>query len=288
MSARWEVIFDVSRGQSLVSSEHRTQWRANAKARRMNRFSTMTYSVREKETNEYWTAAGDRDDSNTGTGVSFATGGPIYSGTFTPGSFSGLTLKTNQISMAKPADDPAIKESTSEIPILAYKVAGLVWLPNQGPKFAPLNQGGTYGADEDARCNGNPYGITFTFRAYPGATRTEEHEAPALKCACGFYACTDLSMLEGGAAILEVELSGKVIVCERGYRAGHQRVIRAHLRGCHYCGLTPSVASFESECELRLRCAQHTDTTPSVPIADLTALLGVAVDVDSSVREMSA
>jgi hypothetical protein len=229
-------------------------------------------------------AARDRDYPYAGASLaSFAAGGPI------PGSLitSGSSLRFNVTPFGHPSPpEPGIKESTSEIPILAYKVARLIWLPNQGPSFAPLNHASfygaqiAYGADADARCLADP-----TFRSYGRSFAPTPHgPCPSLNCSCGFYACTDLDMLQGGEAILEVELSGRVIVCEHGYRAGHQRVIRAHLRGCFYCGRTPSTASFEPKGELLLRCATHADATPSVPIADLTDLLGVPVDVDSSVR----
>lgn len=190
---------------------------------------------------------------------------------------------------------PGLKESEAEIPILAYKVAGLAWWPNLGPRFRPLNQQNFYEADEDAVCN-RPredfarysMHLGISPNAYRSFPRVGAHAAPSVECSCGFYGCTEQSMLEGGVAILEVEFTGRVVVCERGYRAGHQRVIRCHLRGCHYCGDAPTTVSFEAKHQLCLRCDEHATTEPSISIAKLGSLLGVPVDVDKSVKKVSA
>jgi hypothetical protein len=86
--------------------------------------------------------------------------------------------------------------------------------------------GGVYGAVAKAEC---PFG--------------RGHDAPEPACTCGFYAVeTDdelwrLGCDEPDLAVLEVELSGRVIEHEHGYRASHQRVraIRMHRR-CSRCG----------------------------------------------------
>jgi hypothetical protein len=281
MNERWEVVYGA------VSDLHHGWYRSQRRAERVARHWTrlmpnLPHRVKKEDVDEHRSATRDRDDSNTvASGITFATGGSFHTGASIV-SRPGVIFTGHIASVVQ--EPLELKESTSEIPILAYKVARLVWLPNQGPRLASLNQGRWYAADADATCSLS----IFTIRSAgsvltPMAAKRDDHDSPVNGCSCGFYACTDLSMLEGGAAILEVELSGRVIVCERGYRAGHQRVIRAHLRGCHYCGQAPSVASFEADCELRLRCEQHADATPSTPISDLSKLLGVPVDVDSSV-----
>lgn len=238
-----------------------------------------------RERNEHRRAARDRDDPDPF--ASFVAGAPIYSsGTLTFHTGTGLNVTPFNAAPEK----KGLKESTAEVPILAYKVARLVWMPNLGPTFAPLNTTTrfgsvmVYGSDADAICVvENVY-----YRSRYDVPRAVHGACPSVDCSCGFYACTDQSMLNGGHAILEVELSGRVIVCERGYRAGHQRVIRAHLRGCYFCGVAPSVASFEPENELRLRCAAHIEATPTIPVEELTRLLGVPVDVDKSVHAEDA
>lgn len=213
------------------------------------------------------------------------------------GSFTSYGASSHSFATGGPIGAPVpLKESTSEIPILAYKVANLAWLPNRGARFAPLNQGGTYTADEESECRAgmmSGFIVSTSVFGVPSPpvvpSSAGKSHSPDPSCTCGFYACTDLSMLDGGMAVLEVELSGRVIVCERGYRAGHQRVIRAHLRGCHYCGFTPSVVSFEDNYTLQLRCDQHAiPNAPSLSIADLGSALGVPVDVESSVKTREA
>ena len=86
--------------------------------------------------------------------------------------------------------------------------------------------GGVYGATAKADC---PFG--------------RGHDAPEPACTCGFYAvATDDELWRLGGdepdlAVLEVELSGRVIEHEHGYRASHQRIrtVRMHRR-CSRCG----------------------------------------------------
>jgi hypothetical protein len=65
--------------------------------------------------------------------------------------------------------------------------------------------------------------------------------APKVDCTCGFYAVDDLSdlidhPLVPGVASLEVELYGRVIRHQRGYRAGRQRVLAVNLDPtCNHC-----------------------------------------------------
>ena len=69
------------------------------------------------------------------------------------------------------------------------------------------------------------------------------HEAPAADCSCGFYAVADESQLwrlgsdEPELAVLDVELAGRVIEHDHGYRASDQRVRSVRFHGaCVRCG----------------------------------------------------
>lgn len=79
------------------------------------------------------------------------------------------------------------------------------------------------------------------------------HFAPNQDCSCGFYSCKDISSLHpfspfywdrnsAPMVLLEVELYGKVIEHERGYRAQYQRVMKVYLSPlpgkCFSCGQT--------------------------------------------------
>jgi hypothetical protein len=70
-----------------------------------------------------------------------------------------------------------------------------------------------------------------------------DHEAPAADCSCGFYAVADDTQLwrlgadEPELAVLDVELAGRVIEHDHGYRASHQRVTNVRFHGvCVRCG----------------------------------------------------
>ena len=58
----------------------------------------------------------------------------------------------------------------------------------------------------------------------------DDHDAPAADCSCGFYAVADDTQLwrlgadEPELAVLDVELAGRVIEHDHGYRASDQRV----------------------------------------------------------------
>jgi len=70
-----------------------------------------------------------------------------------------------------------------------------------------------------------------------------QHDAPDADCTCGFYAvASDAELGRLGAdapdlAVLDVELSGRVVEHTHGYRASHQQIrrVRLHQR-CVRCG----------------------------------------------------
>ena len=71
----------------------------------------------------------------------------------------------------------------------------------------------------------------------------ESHDAPNAECSCGFYAVADDTQLwrlgadEPELAVLDVELAGRVIEHDHGYRASDQRVTSVRFHGaCVRCG----------------------------------------------------
>jgi hypothetical protein len=85
--------------------------------------------------------------------------------------------------------------------------------------------GGSYKVSDDAVCP------------------LQDHEAPDASCTCGFYAVEHeeelwrLGSYEPELAVLDVDLAGRVIEHEHGYRASHQRVLHVTLGNvCVRCG----------------------------------------------------
>src|SRR3954447_2441901 len=113
----------------------------------------------------------------------------------------------------------------------------------------------------------------------------EPHAAPDADCTCGFYAVgddDDLWRLGGGdpeLVVLDVELSGRVIEHEHGYRASDQRVRGVSIpRRCVRCGREAALLHrrlFGSVVPACPRCARHPLT-----LDDASAVLGVPVRVE--------
>lgn len=98
-------------------------------------------------------------------------------------------------------------------PVRGWKLARLARYDSW--TFVPLAGGFPYGVEAVALC---VYGHT--------------HRPPDLKCSCGFYAWNEpREIASGQQVLLEVELYGRVIVAERGYRAEKQRVLSATIAG---------------------------------------------------------
>lgn len=152
-----------------------------------------------------------------------------------------------------------LTETTADVPIIAYKCAALIWRP--GGLFALASYGGftdsAVQTDADARC------LSRTYDFVSGRSRPALHEAPGVSCKCGFYAVrtVDEARAAGyGLVTLDVELSGRVVVHERGYRAQHQRVLRVHLPRCWFCGDEASVVEVVADSTPpapRPLCAAH-------------------------------
>lgn len=169
--------------------------------------------------------------------------------------------------------DPGVKETTADVPILAFKRCGLRWSPGGRFALTSLYHEQAIEAEQFAECRRPTSPFVISMMASLGQS-PEAHEPPGLHCTCGFYAVMDRSLLEGiGTVTLDVEMSGRVIVCERGYRAQHQRVLRARIEGCHLCGepitgfavaimpppIAPSMFSLPRPESVRAVCEAHTN-----------------------------
>lgn len=129
-----------------------------------------------------------------------------------------------------------------------YKVARLVVDPVTGrASFLGLTLGGLYDQEGAAGCEVLS-GALPPPRRWGRRTPPSAHDAPDLACTCGFYALADrgeaAELLASrppvsrmfGAVLLEVDLAGTVIEFDRGYRAGHQRVLGVQVpRWCLPC-----------------------------------------------------
>lgn len=109
--------------------------------------------------------------------------------------------------------------SKEDLPILAVRKAGLAMV-NGKLEFMSVATDFTFGLDADAKC------------------RFSRHKAPEPECECGFYAAPADKISHFGyeGVTLQVELSGRVIIADLGYRAEHQRVVGVLLPPCRMCG----------------------------------------------------
>lgn len=118
---------------------------------------------------------------------------------------------------ARPQADPIRTRKTGWVLLTPDRSAG---------RFGGLSVGAPYAAHDRARC--------LRERCPVG----HNHVAPHARGTCGFYgSATDpLDWMLPDAALLDVELFGRVIRHERGWRAGGQRVLgAAFVRGCGSC-----------------------------------------------------
>lgn len=119
--------------------------------------------------------------------------------------------------------------------LTAWKVAGGCNLIDNTVTFDPLAL---------AEAGPTPaLGAHATCHAGPG--RSHREPVPAWGCTCGFWGCADLRAVRAAIRrplrfydiFLEVELSGRVIEHDRGWRAAYQRVNQAVFqRRCGTCG----------------------------------------------------
>lgn len=131
------------------------------------------------------------------------------------------------------AETGSLPEREDDTPILGYKTATLAW--------ARTEEHQTYQPTLESVYSTTAFNLTAD-RAE--CHRGGDHTAPDLACTCGFYAVRERERVEdiyGHAyVLLDVELFGKVIVYEHGYRAERQRILSIGVRGCWYCNETPS------------------------------------------------
>ena len=95
-----------------------------------------------------------------------------------------------------------------------------------------------------------------------------DHDAPAADCSCGFYAVADDTQLwrlgadEPELAVLDVELAGRVIEHDHGYRASDQRVHRTCASTACACAAASGprrsrTAASAASCPSCRRCARR-------------------------------
>ena len=170
----------------------------------------------------------------------------------------------------RPVTDEALPWDVYATPITARKFARLV-RRGDGIAFLPAF----------FQANSAPY----TAASHATCELGEPHAAPDTECTCGFYAVDnddDLWRLGGGdpeLVVLDVELSGRVIEHEHGYRASDQRVRAVSIpRRCVRCGREAELLHkrlFGSVVPACPRCARNPLT-----LEDASAALGVPVGVE--------
>lgn len=211
--------------------------------------------------------------------VSWATGGSIPS--FSAHSLTAHSVASSDLEPAK----PALEVVESDQPILAQRAARLIFHGNSHHWASLHITGVTFGVDADARCDRQ-------YLRY--STRHSTHRAPDIDCMCGFYAvpCDIEPWAEDGAYVtLLVELSGTIIEHEKGYRAGHQRVMECRIPPCRFCGAVAAVVDVRDNAMASACCGAHIPTAPDqvlVTLADLENLLPVPVTVAGRTDEAGA
>lgn len=112
-------------------------------------------------------------------------------------------------------------------PVAVRKAAWTLVSPDRrAGRFAGMSVGLAYRAHDRAHCQRERCPVQGN------------HSAPHPRGTCGFYGSTGdpLGWMMPESALLDVELFGRVIRHERGWRAGGQRVLGASfVRGCMAC-----------------------------------------------------
>ncbi len=164
-------------------------------------------------------------------------------------------------------------ESVGDTPIRAWKRYPLVWhngrlylVPANG-LLGSTSEAFDHGEWVEARCPSTMTGMPSflgDLGVNHGAISPEE------RCSCGFYAVSHQENATYNGVLVEVELSGKIIVAERGYRAQFLRVAAIHPPACWICQ-QPASALWPGTFGARVRatCLEH---APSVPLQPMQAL----------------
>jgi hypothetical protein len=134
------------------------------------------------------------------------------------------------------------------------------------------------------RARGDVYG-TVARASCPFAP---DHDAPEPGCTCGFYAVASedgLDRLGADApdlAVLDVELSGRIVEHTHGYRASHQVIRRVRLHQCCVrCGAPAEVLHHRRFGALVPSCRRCARRPVTLPVA--AASLGTAVEFEAGV-----
>lgn len=144
-------------------------------------------------------------------------------------------------------DEPELELEVvhEQMPILASRYAGLMLFDSLLEEAGQLRTAklisigwndNPFEIDEDAVCH-----------AYVKCG----DDAPSAHCGCGFYAVPADKLpnhpYEYGKFILQVELTGKIIEHEEGYRAAHQHVLEMQVQDCRCCGSPSEVVVWWSD-----------------------------------------
>jgi hypothetical protein len=159
---------------------------------------------------------------------------------------------------------------TETMPILARRSARLVRC-DLGLRMASVFRDTTFDKLAEASCL-----CDLTGHSPDGAAR--HLLAPDPQGRCGFYAVPPCFPVWARGDLhtvtLLVELSGRVIEHERGYRAQHQRVLELDVPRCTHCDDWALNAEFASSALRWFTCARHAgDSSDSISFEQIGCLL---------------
>jgi hypothetical protein len=140
-----------------------------------------------------------------------------------------------------------LPERDDDEPIGAFKAARLIWKPG-GLQLWPIN-------------TGTPHQRLARFNHGHRRSPSDCDHAIEL-CSCGFYALKSRADAYGvgdNSVLLEVELGGRVVVYEHGYKAEWQRILSVVMPGkCYACGAPSTVLAYREYGDfLSPRCEEH-------------------------------
>lgn len=190
-----------------------------------------------------------------------------------PTLYYGTTANPGASVAKKPARD--LETVEQDQPVRAYKGirfntdGARLWVISH-QRETDLEPGGQH-----AKCLWNPVG---------SYTRVEAHEVPGVNCSCGWYAWKDRGKVEPGGCgliVAEVDLYGKIIDCELGYRAEYQRVLSIQVeRLCRrgfLCDSEAEVLNFGKSGNAKPSCREHASKTRSLSLAQVSGRCGLEI-----------
>lgn len=210
----------------------------------------------------------DRQRAGTGTSGSAAPGSRAHSRALRAGHGPGAAGGSPRVMNLPERDDTQ--------PYLGWKHARLIWIPGDHYLFGGVSIGKAtqYGLRARARCLADSTQIQRT-----------DHTVPDEQCSCGFYAHAQPPSSESMQAeyvALEVELGGRVIVCNDGYRAQWQRVLNIIVpQVCYACeqkATSLAIATDDGGPHQALPwCEEHLESMHTLTFASVASDLGVGV-----------